>query len=58
MDIKTNRIFDEIDTRIEDKFSETEGINQMKFKRDSLIKLTIFKKKKKKKDIIHNQNIQ
>ena len=49
MDIKTNRIFDEIDTRIEDKFSETEGINQMKFKRDSLIKLTIFKKKKKKK---------
>ena len=49
MDIKINRIFDEIDTRIDHKFSETEGINQMKFKRDSLIKLTIFKKKKKKK---------
>ena len=38
MDIGNGKFYDLIDSKIEDEFYETEGINQKKFKRDSLIK--------------------
>ena len=57
-----NRIFDKINTNVENPFSETEGINQMEFKRDSAIKLPFLKNKKKKNlsiaDNINNNNYQ
>ena len=51
-----NRIFDKINTNVENPFSETEGINQMEFKRDSAIKLPFLKNKKKKNLSIANNN--
>ena len=46
MDIGNGKFYDLIDSKIEDEFYETEGINQKKFKRDSLIKLEIRKIRK------------
>ena len=46
MDIGNGKIYDLIDSKIDDEFYETEGINQKKFRRDSLIKLEIRKIRK------------
>ena len=55
MDIlKTNRLNAKIDVTNDNPLSETEGLNKMKFKRDSLIHLTFVKMKKKKKIYIQN----
>ena len=48
--MNTNRLYDKIDVINDNPLSETEGLNQMKFKRDSMIHLTFVKKKKKKKN--------
>ena len=35
--MNTNRLYDKIDVINDNPLSETEGLNQMKFKRDSMI---------------------
>ena len=55
--MKTNRLYDKIDIINDNPLSETEGLNQMKFKRDSMIHLTFVKKKKKKKNYSHPKYI-
>ncbi len=48
MDFTNGKIYDKINTKIEKEFYETEGINQIKFRRDSLIKLELRKIRKYK----------
>ncbi len=48
MDFSNGKFYDKINTKIEKEFYETEGINQIKFRRDSLIKLEMRKIRKYK----------
>ena len=48
MDFSNGKFYDKINTKIEKEFYETEGINQIKFRRDSLIKLELRKIRKYK----------
>ena len=48
MDFSNGKFYDKINTKIEKEFYETEGINQIKFRRDSIIKLELRKIRKYK----------